>query len=244
MTESPSRPKGSARTLVLIIALMALFVGLFSARIFYHRPTAEKLLEDGVRLFSTPRSFSSFALLDQQGKPFGPEQLRGKWNLLFFGFTHCPGVCPATMSELGIFARGLTAAHALDTQVLMVSVDPERDTPERMGRYVANFSPDFIGLTGSSAAIRSFVSQFNVVYERVDGEQESYEVEHSAHVVVVGPQGLYRGIIYPPIEAPGLGSAYADLRRFYRSLPMEVALESKNRPKAAATTVGALGRSQ
>lgn len=133
-----------------------------------------------------------FELVDHNGKPRRLGDFHGKVVVMFFGFTHCPDVCPVTLAELAAAKRKLGADGAR-VQVLLVTVDPQRDTPQVLSRYVTAFDPDFLGLSGSPQQIATVAREFKVVYQKVDGKQpDSYTVDHSAGTFIFDPQGRLR----------------------------------------------------
>ncbi len=132
-------------------------------------------------------------LTDHSGKLRHLEDWRGKAVVVVFGFTHCPDVCPTTLADIAQ-ALKVTGADAQRVQVLMVSVDPERDTPESLGKYVTAFDPSFIGLRGDLAATKKVASEFKIYFEkRKTGE--TYSVDHSAQLYVIDPQGRLRLLV-------------------------------------------------
>ncbi|MEM9387380.1 MAG: SCO family protein [Pseudomonadota bacterium] len=149
--------------------------------------------------YPQPRPLPAFALTDDEGTPFTGDDLLGRWRLLFFGFTHCPDVCPLTLSLL---SRAVAPASPDDTpaaQIVLVSVDPERDTPERMAAYVARFGEDVVGVTGSAQAIAEFAAAVAIAYGKVPlGDSGAYTVDHSAAVLVVDPLGRIAAVFNPP----------------------------------------------
>lgn len=131
-------------------------------------------------------------LTDHHGKPRRLEDWRGKVVVLFFGFTHCPDVCPTTLADMAQVMRELGAA-AERVQVLFVTVDPERDTQEALARYVAAFDPRFLGLRGDLEATRRAAQEFKIYFEKRPGETPGeYSVDHSAQSYVLDPQGRLR----------------------------------------------------
>lgn len=133
-----------------------------------------------------------FELVDHNGKIRRLAEFRGKVVIVFFGFTHCPDVCPTTLAELAAAKRKL-GADAARVQVLLVTVDPERDTPEVLSKYVTAFDPDFFGMSGSPQQIATVAREFKVVYQKVEGKQPgSYTMDHSAGTFVFDPQGRLR----------------------------------------------------
>lgn len=133
-----------------------------------------------------------FALADHDGKPRTLADFRDKAVVLFFGYTHCPDVCPTTLSELAEAMRRL-GADAKRVQVLFVTVDPERDTPELLRVYVPAFDPSFLGLVGDKAALERTAKEFKVVYQKQPGQTPgSYTMDHSAGAYLFDPQGRLR----------------------------------------------------
>lgn len=192
------------------LALLALVAGAFLQK---HRSQADPAAAAAVgALWPPPPSLAPFALTDASGAAFGPDRLQGRWSLVFFGFTHCPDVCPTTLAALGTAMGRLREAAGGDAwQVVFVSVDPTRDTPEAIGRYVSGFGPGVTGVTGSDDALAALTRQLGVVYMRV-GDGEDYQVDHSAQVLMLDPQARLVGVLSPPHA----GSAIAERARAIR----------------------------
>ncbi len=144
-----------------------------------------------------PRTFADFRLTDQAGKAFSLAELRGHPSLVFFGFTHCPDVCPTTLVKL---AQVKKAAALPDLQVLLVSVDPQRDTPALMAQYVKNFDPQFIGLTGNQPVIDKMAAEFGVIVSRVELADGDYTMDHSAVVFLLDDKAREVGVFTPPFN--------------------------------------------
>lgn len=153
-----------------------------------------------------PRPVSGFTLTDESGQPFTAENLQGHSTLVFFGFTHCPDVCPTTLAKL---SQVVKTASVPNLKVLLVSVDPERDTPEQLERYVHAFNPDFQAVTGQPEEIERIAQQFNVAVARVDLPGGNYTVDHSAVVFLLNDRGERVAIFTPPFEIEPVA---ADLR--------------------------------
>jgi protein SCO1 len=137
----------------------------------------------------------TLALTDHAGKPRRLEEFRGKAVVLFFGFTHCPDVCPTTLVEAAGAVKQL-GADADKVQVLFVTVDPERDTAEVLAKYVTAFDPRFLGLRGDLAATQRVAKEFKIYFEkRKTGE--TYSVDHSGQTYVIDPQGRLRLLVRP-----------------------------------------------
>jgi protein SCO1 len=133
-----------------------------------------------------------FALTDHTGRPRTLEDFRGKVVVIFFGFTQCPDVCPTTMLTIANAVKQL-GPQADDVQVLFVTLDPERDTPEVLAQYVPAFHPRFLGLYGDAAATAKAAREFKVFFQRVDGRSGgSYSIDHTAASYVIDRQGRLR----------------------------------------------------
>jgi protein SCO1 len=132
-------------------------------------------------------------LTDHTGKPRRLEDFRGKAVVLFFGFTRCPDICPTTLADIAQAVKSL-GADAERVQVLMVSVDPERDTPEALAKYVTAFDPRFIALRGDLEATKKVAGEFKIFFEKAKSG-DSYTVNHSAQSYVIDPQGRLRLLV-------------------------------------------------
>ena len=134
-------------------------------------------------------------LTDQTGRVRRLEDWRGKVVVLFFGFTHCPDVCPTTLADLAQAMKSL-GPDAERVQVLFVTLDPERDTPDVLGKYVGAFDPRFLGLYGDAAATQRAAREFKVFYEKRK-TADGYSVDHSGQTYVIDPQGRLRLFVRP-----------------------------------------------
>lgn len=139
-----------------------------------------------------------------------------KWTLAFFGYTYCPDICPAALASM---AQTMTLVReqypkAADTQVLFVSVDPQRDTPERLKEYTEYFDPQFVGTTGDKLDIDELTKGLGALYTLVgDTDKDTYLVDHSSQIILVDPQGNMRAIITPPHVPTKMASDLALLRQ-------------------------------
>lgn len=140
-----------------------------------------------------PKEAPDFTLTDFDGKPFQLSDHRGKVVILFFGFTNCPDMCPAALSDMAAARRKL-GADAEKVQGVFVSLDPDRDTPERLKRYVTAFDPTFIGVRGSEMELEPVVKDYGVTYMRRDlpGSALGYTIDHSTFIYVIDAAGRWR----------------------------------------------------
>ena len=136
-----------------------------------------------------------FQLVDQDGRPVDESMLEGKWSLVFFGFTWCPDYCPTTLAALDATKQRL-GDKAKDLQIVFISVDPERDTPQALKDYLSSdgFPEGVIGLTGTPAQIKAAADAYRAYYQKV-GEGEDYTMNHGLTIYLMGPDGQFRSAL-------------------------------------------------
>ncbi len=200
---------GVRNTLFGIAAFISLILGLLVASMMIPRPmTPEEAQKLGFYRFESPRAISDFSMQNQDSESVGIENLKGQWSILFFGFTTCPDICPTTLSVLAEAVDGIETPP----QVVMVSVDPDRDTPEKLSQYVPAFDPDFQGFVGTFDETVNLAQQVNVAFGKVPGGGSgSYLVDHTASLVLVDPEGRYAGFIKSPHNAQNIQRIAATL---------------------------------
>jgi protein SCO1 len=188
-----SPPAVMRRMLVAAVALsLALLVSFLFTRYFAYRNVQVTFY--GQALVPAKQAFD-FHLTDQDGRPFQLSQTRGKAVLFSFGFTHCPNVCPTTLSDLAKVYQALPAKDREKVQVLFVSIDPRRDKPETLRNYVPYFNDSFIGLTGTEAQLAEAAKAYGAYYEIVQdsaANPDSYTVNHSALTYLISPDGKWK----------------------------------------------------
>lgn len=163
----------------------------------------------GTSAFQTAAIGGPFNLIDQNGQPFSDKDLKDRSFLVFFGFTHCPDVCPTTLFEISEILRNL-GPEADHTAALFISVDPERDTPQAMRDYLASFDPHIRGLTGDAAALAAVAKAYRVYYKKVPLEGGDYTMDHTAIVYLMDKQGRF---VAPFNMRRTVDVAAADLRQ-------------------------------
>ncbi len=193
------------RSWILASVAAAIAVGIGAA--LYDRFNPELALRSGTVL-AEPRPIGDFSLLDQHGQLFGRAALENRWSLVFTGFTHCPDLCPTTLAFLAKL-RARVPGDGL--QIVFVSVDPERDTPERIASYLAHFDPTFVGVTGTTVEIERFTAALGLAQVRNPGVGGEYTVDHSAALVLIDPQARVAGYFRPPHDAEALAADLAPL---------------------------------
>lgn len=160
-----------------------------------------------------PRRIEPFALTGHQGQVLDRKALEGRWTLLFSGFTHCPDICPTTLAMLAELDQRLGPSAP---RFLFVSVDPERDTPERVAAYLDHFDPDLVGATGSREAIEAFTRGLGLAQVKNPGVRDEYTVDHSAALVLIDPRVRLAGYFQPPFDVDALAADLARLPRTRR----------------------------
>lgn len=197
---------GVQKTVLVTVAVVALVIGATVSKVLRPAPLDQaQLAEAGVFLFDAPRSLPDIQLTSAQNESWGRSDLEGQWNLLFFGYTFCPDICPTTMAELRQLTLELPDAEREQLQITMISVDPNRDTPEQMHKYLSFFDAGFNGASGDPAQLAKLAQALSVAYIEPDTREDNYLVDHSGQVVMIDPQGQYVGFIRPPLRPAKLG---------------------------------------
>lgn len=207
-----NRILNSALFVIALVILGALF-GVYTSD-YYRRPDSNTI--PGL-LWPDPKSLRPFATIDQDQQVFGLEQLKGKWSFLFFGFTHCPDICPLTMATMNQIYEDMNKANdAEDVQMVFVSVDTKRDDSQQLKNYVDYFNPDFVGLGGTKEQVASLARQIGVAYfvneKNDDGD---YLVDHSASVFLIDPEGRLLAVFSAPHKADDMQQRFQQIRQFY-----------------------------
>lgn len=136
-----------------------------------------------------------FEIRNHKNKPFNQQSFSGKWNLIFIGYTHCPDVCPLTLTEMTKFYQQIPQELQQSFQVVFVSVDPKRDTVDHLAGYIEHFHSDFVAATGQKEEIDKLVYSLGGIYAINDEDENYYSVDHSGRIFIVSPQGERFGII-------------------------------------------------
>lgn len=203
--------KGVRNTVLIIVAVIILFTSAFFWKINQPRALTEKeMAANGLILFDSAREVLPFELENHLGEKVTRDDFLGNWTMIFAGFTHCPDICPATMATLSKMYELLDEKPRENLQVMMLSVDPNRDTPETLAQYVPYFNSDFVGLTGDLRIISNLAAQLSIAvdYSYLSSEEESYNVDHSGNIVLINPQGNYLGFFKPPFDPTLLKLTY------------------------------------
>lgn len=173
-----------------LIAIAAMVVGVISFKTVTKLPSPEYAL-----YYKQSRVIKPFELVDHNGQSFTKEQLNDKWSLVFFGYTSCPDICPTTLQNLSFIYDDLKAITQ-NSQVLLVSVDPQRDSQDKLAQYIAYFNSEFIALRAGHEVLFPFARNVGLMYA-ISGEGDDYLVDHSASLVLVNPAGKIAAIFKP-----------------------------------------------
>ncbi len=193
----------------VILVALSLYVNKMTTKVHL---SSEQLKDMGLYLIEPPRNLGSFNLMDSNGNEFLPESFKGKWNLLFFGFTFCPDICPITMSMLSRIENGLDIEGQEKLRIFLVTVDPDRDNPSQLKIYLENFSKNFIGLTGGLDQIYNFATRVNAPFNPiVNSKDPYYTVDHTGSIILINPEGNYAGFFRSPHNQDNVKKAILDI---------------------------------
>ena len=198
--------------LPLVVVVAAFFAGVGVSR--YNQSDQDPV--EGL-LWPDPPVLKDFALTDHTGDKLSPARLRGRWSLIFFGFTHCPDVCPTALEAISAAQQSLRQEPQFGQtgQTIFISVDPERDSTETLANYVGYFSPAMIGATGSVDELKALTSSLGVLFMKIPGDGAEYTVDHSAGVFFISPDLQLLSVLTPPITKTGLLERFETVSRFY-----------------------------
>ena len=193
MARPHTRPAGSARSLLIALGFAAVLVvaaGVLLGIVLTRGPhgASRTLLANAIG--------GPFQLVDQNGKPFTDADLKGKWHLVFFGYTHCPDTCPTTLNDISL-ALAKLGPQAKSVGVVFVSVDPERDTPAVLKSYLQSFDAPVVGLSGTPQEVAQAAKDYRVYYAKHPRADGGYDMDHSAVIYVMDPQGRFTATFTP-----------------------------------------------
>jgi len=198
---------GPRNVFIAVVAVVAIGTGAWLSSLLMLPPPTPQT----ATVLPAPGELPEFSLIDQNGQTIGRDVFDGHWNLVFFGFTHCPDICPLTLQVLANAKRQLSAEGQQPLpRIVLVSVDPERDTPDIMSQYVGNFGDDNLGITGKLDEVRNLANGLGIFFEKSSLAGDDYSVDHSAVVLVINPQGKFHALFGAP----------HDTRNFVHDLPL------------------------
>ena len=195
---------------VMLIAL-SLYVNKMTTKVYLSN---EQLKDLGLYLIEPARDLGSFNLIDSNEKEFLPQDFEGKWNVLFFGFTFCPDICPITMRMLSRIEKEIDKQELDKIRIFLVTVDPVRDNPNQLKIYLKNFSENFTGLTGGLDQIYNFATRVNAPFTPINNSEDPYyTVDHTGSIVLIDPGGNYAGFFRAPHNQDKIKKALLEITR-------------------------------
>jgi protein SCO1/2 len=202
--------------MVTSVVLAATLAGVWLAEIYREHDSRATLLPDQVlTVFADPKPLAAFRLTDHKNRAFDLASLKGRWSFLFFGFTHCPDVCPTTLAVLARARDNIArnSAGAENIQFVFVSVDPNRDTASKLGQYVGYFDASFLGVTGNDAQIGNLAGQLGAAYQvAIAPGVENYPVTHTTAIFLLDPRARFHAVFTPPHDAEAIGKRFKVVR--------------------------------
>ena len=209
--------RGSPVLVVVLVAGLAIGAGIAASLAWRQAATGTRPPKIGGYVLPEPRSLGAFELVDDNGARFAPESFAGSWSFLYFGYTYCPDACPLALVELGEVKKKLAErTPAAAARFYFVSVDPDRDTPDRLHDYVGYFDPELRGLTGNLAQIAVLANAVGAVYFVPPGQDEkSYLVSHSSNIALLDPSGGLRAVFTSPHVAGQISDDFASILAWY-----------------------------
>lgn len=204
MTEQQQSSGAFGKYVLVFLGIFAVVAGISIGLLYYGGGLEPKSIAADLKaatLLPQPKPLEDFSLTDQDNRPLGREALKGRWTFLAFGYTHCPDICPTMMATFDALEQELAKSGAgPQPEFLFVSVDPERDTPERIGEYVGYFNPRIRGATAAHEVLRPFTAQLHILYRRSEDQETAmgYLVDHSASMMLLDPQVRLSAIFSAP----------------------------------------------
>lgn len=183
------------------LAIAFLFTAFSGGAVFLYLAVSGNRSEPvAATVLPEPRPLPAFSLVDQHDKPFTRDSLTGHDSILFFGFTHCPDICPATLQQLAIARQQVVADGTAFPDIVLVSVDPARDTPDIMAEYVGHFGAGITGVTGRAEDIASLAGALGIFFSNSGDDSENYNVDHSAAVLLINANAEWQAVFSAPHE--------------------------------------------
>ena len=215
----PAKSENNKRSPWIPYVLLAIIASIAGAVLSLSQQQPAKPPELSTATLLTPaKSFQPTGLIDQDGKAFGIEDFKGVYTFIFFGYTNCPDICPATLYQFKIMAAALQKEQPAiykKTRFMLVSIDPERDTAQHLKEYVHYYNPAFIGLTGKLEDITKFSRQMGVIFERRENEEtadaqatDNYLVDHSSAILMTDTSGHLKAVFTAPHNAVDIIKEY------------------------------------
>jgi len=187
------KPRSAGQNLIIAIsAMLALVAGYYLGNV----ASGKKPQLQTATVLPEPRTIKDFNLIDKNGGVFTLQNFEDKWNLIFFGYSHCPDICPTALQSMAEVNKQFDNQTRKQVQTVFISVDPQRDTPDHMKTFVEFFNPDFTAVTGDALQIKALAQQLGIQYKIHEADANgNYLVDHSSWLIIINPQGQFHGVI-------------------------------------------------
>lgn len=219
MTSISIKNQSSIAIVLIVLAVVVVIIGMLLARLpigFVPGTSIPPGLQGTLRV--EPLPLTGFTLVDQHSRAFGLEQLKDKWTFMFFGYTHCPDICPTTMLIMKSIATVLERdPRQINAQFVFVSVDPARDDPASLAGYMNYYNPGFIGLSGTQTQLKELGRQLDIKAVRIQEDTSvSYLMSHTSSIMLIDPRARFYASFSPPHERAGIIERFYASRHYYQ----------------------------
>jgi protein SCO1/2 len=200
---------------IIPILLILLFIYALSSAAWFSFDIGLDMTKNEIQgeVITEAKTIDAFALIDNKQQPFTLQNLKDKWSMLLFGYSHCADECSTTLSTLKQVDALLSSHQAEPTQVVFVSVDHERDKPETLDEYLSNFGNDFVGVTGSAEALEKFADNLGMTFKKTamsnaNTDIDDYQIDHATSIMLVNPDAKVKAVLSAPHR---VGDLYNDI---------------------------------
>jgi protein SCO1/2 len=197
------------KKLFIAASVLGLF---FSSQTLFASEELSKTKWQAATYLPEGRALKAFHLIGSDGKEYTNAQMTGHWTFLFFGFSNCGTICPVTLSELNKMTTVLTKNQVKEPEIRFVSIDPERDSAQRLKEYVTAFNPRFQGARGSEEEIASLTHELGILAEKIPMSHGQYQMDHSGTLLLINPQGQLRAIFSMPHDAKKIAADFITIQ--------------------------------
>ena len=207
------------KVVILLAIALSISFGIYSYQKNNSMGDIDNQLKHATYLYNQNQAIANYALTDHNNNPFTPDSIRDKWTFWFFGFTHCPDICPTTLGVLSASVNKLKTEHNIkdDIKIVFVSVDPERDKIDALKTYVTAFSDDAIGVTAADEQLAPFLKNMGIIAIKQDnnGQLSDYLVDHSSSIYLIAPDTGISAYFGVPHEVNNIVQDFLTIRKFY-----------------------------
>lgn len=212
------------KTLIVLAAVIAIGLGVYSSLQYNSSMSSASNIKDELKqatyLYDQNKAIANYQLVDHNGVEFTPESIRGSWTFWFFGFTHCPDICPITLGKLSAVVNKLKNSHNIQDpiNIIFVSVDPQRDDVAALKSYVTAFSENAIGVTATDEILAPFLKNMGIIAVKQDnnGQLSDYLVDHSSSIFLIAPDTGISAYFGTPHEVDTIVDDYLTIQKYYK----------------------------